>query len=83
MGHLTDLEMRSLQYKMGFSYDFCRDSRLFAYIGFTIDLVTTEHTPKCVENYSDRKVSHICLSNNYQIFCNLGYNSGNSVFSDL
>ena len=36
---------------------------------------------ECVENCSDDKVPYICLSNFYQIFCNLDYNSENSVFS--
>ena len=36
--------------------DFWRDSRLFASVGFTIHRVTTQHTPKCVENCSDDKV---------------------------
>ena len=60
--------------------DFWRDSRLFASVGFTIHRVTTQHTPKCVENCSDDKVPYICLSKFYQIFCNLDYNSENSVF---
>ena len=44
---------------------------------FNIDSVTTQHTPKCVENCSDRKVSNNFLSNFYQIFRNLCYNSDN------
>ena len=55
-------------------------SVVIACVGFNIDRVTTEHTPKCVENCSDRKVTYNCLSNFYQIFCNLGYNSETSVF---
>ena len=53
------------------------------YASFNNDSVTTQHTPKCVENCSDNKVSHNCLSNFYQIFCKLGYNSENSVFPQL
>ena len=53
---------------------------LFASVGFTIDRVTTQHTLKCAENCSDAKVPYIWLSNFYQIFCNLDYNSENSVF---
>ena len=80
MGHLTYTEMRSLQYKISISYDFCQNSRLFASVGFTIDRVTTQHKPKCVENYSDDKVLYICPSKFYQIFCNLDYNSEIIVF---
>ena len=43
--------------------------------------VTTQHTLKCVENCSDNKVSYNNLTNFYQIFYKLGYNSENSVFS--
>ena len=50
---------------------------------FNIDRITTQHIPKYVENCFDTKVSHNCLSNFCQIFCNLGYNSENSVFSQL
>ena len=35
---------------------FLRDSRLFTSVCFTIDRVTTQHTPKCVENCFDDKV---------------------------
>ena len=55
-------------------------SVVIASVGFNIDRVTTPHTPKSVENCSDRKVTYNCLSNFYQIFCNLGYNSETSVF---
>ena len=57
MGYLTDPEMCSLQYKMSFSYDCCRNSCSFATVCFTIDRVTTQRTPKCEENCSDVKVS--------------------------
>ena len=80
VGHLTDLEMRSLQLKNSILYDFCQIFRLFASVGFTIDCVTTQHTPIYVENCSNGKLSYICLSNFYQIFYNLGYNSENSGF---
>ena len=59
MGNLTDPKMRSLQYKISTAYDFCRNSRVFASVGFTIDRVTTQHTPQCVENCSDSNVSYI------------------------
>ena len=71
MGHLTDPEMRGLQYKMSILYDFCGNSRLIASVSFTIDRVTTQYTPKCVENCPDGKVLYISLSNFNQIFCNL------------
>ena len=66
--------------KNSISYNSCQYSFVIASVGFNIDRVTTQHTPKCVENCSDRKVSYNCLSNFYQIFCNLGYNSENNVF---
>ena len=75
--------MRSLLLKNSILCDFRQNSRLFASVGFTIDRVTTKHTPKCVENCSDDKVPYICLSIFYQIFCNLNYNSENSVFPEL
>ena len=67
------------------SYNSCQYSFVIAFVGFHIDRVTTQHTPKCVENcsdnkVSDNKVSHNCPSNSYQIFCKFGYNSENSVF---
>ena len=62
------------------SYNSCRYSFVIASVVFNIDRVTTQHTPKCVENYSDNKVSYNCPFNSYQIFCKLGYNSENSVF---
>ena len=34
---------------------------VIASVGFNIDRVTTQHTPKCVENCSDRKVSIIII----------------------
>ena len=53
-----------------------------ASVGYNIDCVTTQHTPKYVENCAENKLSNNCLSNYYQIFCKLGYtcNSENSVF---
>ena len=80
-GHFTEPEMCSLCQKISISYNFCRYSFVIASVGFNIDRVTTQHTPKCAENCSDNKVSHNCFSNSYQIFSKLGYNSENSVFS--
>ena len=62
------------------SYNSCRYSFVIASVVFNIDRVTTQHTPKGVENYSGNKVSYNCPSNSYQSFCKLGYNSENSVF---
>ena len=59
----------------------CQYSFVIESVGFNIDRITTHHTPKCVENCFDTKVSHNCPTNFYQIFCNLGYNSENSFFS--
>ena len=72
--------MCSLCQKMSISYNSCRFSVVIASVGFIIDRVTTQHTPKCAENCSDNKVSYNCPSNSYQIFCKLRYNSENSVF---
>ena len=44
------------------------------------DRAITQNTPKCVENCSDAQLSYICSSTYYQFFCNLDYNSENSVF---
>ena len=80
-GNVTEPQMCSVWLKKNISYNSCQYSFVIASVGFNIDRVTIQHTPKCVENCSDRKVSCNCLSNFYQIFCNLGYNSENSVFS--
>ena len=79
-GHFTEHEMCSLWQKNIISYNSCRFSVVIASVGFNIDRVTTQHTPKCAENCSDNKVCCNCPSNSYQIICNLGYNSENSVF---
>ena len=80
-GYFTEPERCSLWQKISISYNFCGFSVVIASISFIIDRVTTQHTPKCAENCSDNKVSHNCPPNSYQIFCKLGYNSENSVFS--
>ena len=79
-GNVTEPEMCSVWLKNSISYKSCKNSFVIASVGFYIDSVTTQHTTKCVENCSDRKVSYNCLSNAYQIFCNLGYNSENSDY---
>ena len=81
-GHFTEPEMCIIWPKNCISYNSCRYSFVIASVGFNIDRVTTQHTPKCVENRSDNKVSYDCPSNSYKIFCKLGYNSENSVFSN-
>ena len=80
-GLFTEPEMCSLWQKISISYNSCRFSVEIASVGFNIDRVTTQHAPKCAENCTDNKVSYNCPSNSYQIFCKLGYNSENSVFS--
>ena len=79
-GNVTEPEMCSVLLKSSNSYNSCQYSIVIASVGFNINRVTTQHTPECAENCSDRKVSYNCLSNIYQIFCSLGYNSENSVF---
>ena len=79
-GNVTEPEMCSVWLKNSISYNSCQNSFIIASVGFNIDRVTTQYTPKCVENCSDNKVSHNCPSNSNQIFCKLGYNSKNSVF---
>ena len=79
-GHFTEPEMCSIWQDKCILYNSCRYSFVIASVVFNIDRVTTQHTPKCVENYSDNNVSYNCPSNSYQIFSKLGYNSENSVF---
>ena len=79
-GNFTEPQMCSVWLKNSISYISCQYSFVIAYVGLNIDRVTTQHTPKCAENCSDRKVSNNCLSNFYHIFSNLGYNYENSVF---
>ena len=60
-GHFTESEMCSLCQKISISYNSCRYSFVIASVGFNIDRVTTQHTPKCAENCSGNKVSIIVL----------------------
>ena len=60
-GHFTEPEMCDLWQKISISYNSCRCSVVIASVGFNIDRVTTQHTPKCAENCSDNKVSIIVL----------------------
>ena len=48
--------MCSAWLKNSISYNSCQYSFVIASVGFNIDRVTTQHTPKCVENCSNRKV---------------------------
>ena len=54
--------MCSVWLKNSISYNSCQYSFVIASVGFNIDRVTTQHTPKCVENCSDRKVSYHYLT---------------------
>ena len=60
-GHFTEPEMCTIWQKICISYNSCRYSFVIASVVFNIYRVTTQHTPKCVENYSDNKVSTIVL----------------------
>ena len=66
-GHFTEPEMCSIWQNKCILYNSCRYSFVIASVVFNIDRVTTQHTPKCVENYSDNNVSNNCPSNSYQI----------------
>ena len=66
--------------KISILSNYCRYSFVIASVGFIIDRVTTQHTPKCVKKCSDNKVSYNCLTNFYQFLYKLGYNFENSVF---
>ena len=59
-GHFTEPEMCSIWQKICISYNSCRYSFVIASVVFNIDRVTTQHTPKCVENCSENKVSYNC-----------------------
>ena len=56
-GHFTEPEMCCLCQKISISYNSYRYYFLVAPVGFNIDRVTTQHTPKCAENCSGNKVS--------------------------
>ena len=79
-GNVTEHGMCSVWLKNSISYNSWQNSFVIASVGFNIDRVTTQYTPKCVKNCSDNKVSYNCPSNSYQIFCKLGYNAKNSGF---
>ena len=82
-GNVSEPEMCSVWLKNSISYNSCQYSFVIASVGFNIDRITTQHTPKCVENCSDRKVSYNYLSNFYQIFCNLVLTPKTAFFSQL
>ena len=79
-GHFTEPEKCRVWLKINISYNSCQYSFVIAFVGSNIDCITTQHTPNCVENCSDSKVSNNCQSNFYQIFCKLGYNSEKQRF---
>ena len=79
-GRFTEPENCSVWLKISISNNSPQYSFVIGSVGFNIDRITTQHTPTCVENCSDIKVSYNSLSNFHQIFCNLGYNSENRVF---
>ena len=56
-GNVTESDLFSDWLKNSISYNSCQYSSVIASVDFNIDRVTTQHTPKCVENCSDRKVS--------------------------
>ena len=66
--------MRNLQEIIGFLL------KIHLYLRFNNNRAITQNTPKCVENCSDDQLSYNCSSTYYQFFCNLDYNSENSVF---
>ena len=47
--NVTEPEMCSVWLKNSISYNSCQYSFVIASVGFNIDRVTTQHTPKCVE----------------------------------
>ena len=61
-GNVTESEICRVWLKNSISYNSCQYSFVIASVGFNIDSVTTQHTPKCLENCSDRNVSSNCLS---------------------
>ena len=58
-GNVTEPDMCSVWLKNSISYNYCQYSFVNASVGFKIDRVTTQYTPKCAGNCSDRKVSTI------------------------
>ena len=71
--------MRNLQEIIGLLLKIQFYLNLYALI-MTLQTAITQNTPKCVENCSDDQLSYICSSTYYQFFCNLDFNSENSVF---
>ena len=75
--------MCSVWLEISISSNSCQYSFVIASVGFntSIDHITIQHTPTCVENCFHSKVLYNCRSTFYQMSCTLGYNSENSVFS--
>ena len=61
-GNVTEPEMCNVWLKNSISYNSCQYSFVIASVGFNIDRVTTQHTPKCVENCSDRVIVIVYLT---------------------
>ena len=70
IGPVIDPKMRNL----------VKNSVIFNPVCFNNDRAITQNTPKCVENCSYDQLLYIYSSTYYQFFCNLDYNSENSVF---
>ena len=70
--NFTEPEMCNVWLKNCISNNSCQYSFAVASVDFNIYRITTQHTPKYVENCFDDKVTYSCLSKFYQIFCNLG-----------
>ena len=62
-GHFTEPETCTVWLKMSISNSPGQYSFVVASVGFNINRVTIQHTPKCVENCSDSKVLYNYLSN--------------------
>ena len=67
-GNVIEPEMGSVWLNNSISYNSCQYSFVIVSVGFKIDRVTAQHTPTCVENYSDRKLSYNYRSKFYHIF---------------
>ena len=69
--------MRNLQEIMGFLLKIQLYLNLYTFFN---DRVITQNTPKCVENCSSDQLSIFVRLIIASFFCNLDYNSENSVF---
>ena len=67
-GNVTEPEMCSVWLKNSIFYNSCQYSFVIASVGFNIDRVTTQHTPKCVKNehlyetlYTEQFLPNFCI----------------------